>query len=255
MASFTYSFNLHFKGEQEIIEKFRDSIKKIASNYTNCNLEQSPTSMEFYIEEVRGEFYSPFEPIINDFTGKTGKPLSFFFELVLGESSSSYEHHCGYAIFEDGDCSEEETYPMGKGNSIKKRLAEWFGIESGIADDAVDEQWQYQVLCMLDDVDFDAGNLFNIDNEYRTVEVCLAAVSKKIKSGKTFEELEKYLGIPDHLRDSFGKLIKEGYNLEYMEGVPDDLWDEVINVLISGKGFTIEELIVKIKQYTSKDMR
>jgi predicted house-cleaning noncanonical NTP pyrophosphatase (MazG superfamily) len=256
MASLTYSFHLHCKGEQEFIDEFRVRVKEeIAQDYTESDLELSPSSMFFYIEETRGEFYSPFEPLIKDFTEENSKPLAFFFELIKGENSFDSSHHCGYAIFEDGDCTAVKSYPMGNGNTIKELLADWLDVESGIAEDAVDEEWQYQIELMLDDIDNAEKDLYYIDYEYKTLEVCLAAVSRETKSVHALDDLKAYWEVPDHLKEKVEELIKKGYRLEQMESVPDDLQEEVVNVLISGKGFSWEELYAKIKQYTAKNMR
>jgi hypothetical protein len=185
--------------------------------------------MFFYREEAGCKLYDPFEPLMKDFTSKSGKPLAFFFELIKGESSSDNHHWCGYAIF-NGDVScDEKSYPVGSGKKIKNQLADWLG-DKGIKvdDDAVDEEWQYQVQCQLEDIYRVSRLLEDVDEEYRTLEICLAALSK--------------VDDPDFLE-------------EQMEYVPDDLKEQVRTILQSGEGCTEAELFEKVQHYTAKDMR
>ncbi|MDR2093971.1 MAG: hypothetical protein LBP76_00440 [Treponema sp.] len=230
MARFTYAFILHCKGKEECINEFRLRVAdELASDFTESDLNRSPAEMYFYREEAGGKFYEPFVPLMQHFTAENGKPLAFFFELIKGESSSDNSNWCGYAVFDENGGGEEKSCPMGYGKEIKSRLAEWLGDESVESeDDAVDEEWQYQVQCRLDDIYHAGLSLEDIDEEYRTVEVCLAALS----------------GIED-----------PDEREEQTEYVPDDIKEKVQSVLESGKGFTEKELYEKVKRYTAKDMR
>jgi hypothetical protein len=221
---------LYCKGKEEFIKEFRLRVSdELAADFTESDLHRSSTGMYFYIEEVRGKWYEPFEPLMQRFTAASGKPLAFFFELLKGESSYDNSHWCGYAVFdEDGGC-KEKSYPMGYGNEIKSRLARWLGDESVKPDDdAVDEEWQSEVQYQLDLIYAGGRSLGHIDEAYRTVEVCLAALS--------------IIEDPEELE-------------EQLEYVSDDLMEKVKRVLERGTGFTEKELYEKVERYTAKDMR
>ena len=70
----------------------------------------------------------------------------------------------------------------------------------------------------------------------------------------TLEELEKAWKVPEHLKEKVVELLKKGYRLDEMAYVGNDLEEEFVNLLISGKGFSKEELFAKIADYTAKDM-
>ena len=182
MASFSYNGTLHCKGNQEFINEFQDIVEnaKIEPSFTTLNLRASPTTMTFLQEEIRYEIYKSFIPLIKNFTQENGKLLSFFFEFRRDNSFDS-TIEVGYFIFENGDLVDEELFTVGKDdtNDVKRKLAEWLEVECDIPDDAVDEAWldefEYRFYNILE-----GGSLDDFSGaEYRTLEACLAAVSKK----------------------------------------------------------------------------
>jgi len=266
MASYSYSFELHCKGEQGFIEEFRSRVKEIAfANFASCDLGKTPSSMSFLLENTQDEFYKPFIPLIEEFTEENNKPLSFFFHVLRKDNTFDRTLECGYAIFERGELVDEDSEIIGEGggnNDIRRNLADWLGVECDISEDAPDEMWLDELLYHFNSVlsgeDLDAQT----DEEYRTLEVCLAAVSYKRK-GQTFEEIEKdwekhlrYIPevIPYSLREKAEELALKGYDLGQLIFIPNYLRAKVLDVLISGKGFSEDELYEKIKQYTATDV-
>jgi hypothetical protein len=258
MANYIYDFTIHCKGEQNFIDEFSEFVKKdLAGEYASFFIDDEfPFGMYFGGAGWRiKEYYSPFELLIQKFTVKTGKPLSFFFELHREQNSLNNSLRCGYAIFEDGEHLELEFYPFGKSNEIKKRLSNWFGIEDNIDDNAVDVDWRGEVEYQLENILHGFKDPEHVDGDFITPEIYLAYFSRK-DNPTTFDELCKKWKVPDNLKEKIVELLKKGFDpykiYDYI-GDEDEI-EKYIDILLSGKGFSAEELFSKVAQYTAKDM-
>ena len=174
MASYIYDFYLHCKGEKQFIDEFHAGIgKEIKDDYADSFVSsesKSPFAMYFGGAGWRSaEFYTPFMPLMNKFTDKTGKPLSFFFELTREQNSSDSSLRCGYAIFEDGTCIETKYYTFGTDSrAVKQAHAAWLGIEDETDENAVNEDWRGEVEYQLENILDDMKDIEHVDPAYIT---------------------------------------------------------------------------------------
>ena len=255
MASFTYSFTLHCKGKKAFINEFKELVdKNIKDEYVEDSEAKSPFAISFYgVNFGSSKFYTPFEPLMQEFTEEANKPLSFFYQLTREENSSDRSLRCGYAIFEGGVCKTDVNYDYGNGNKVKKKLAVWLGVENGNDEDAVDEDWRNEVSWQIERILDGETELKYLESNLITFETILAAASRT-GDPMTLEELEEITIVPESLKVKVKTLLKKGYRLDVLEYISDDKVEKLINILTSGKGFSAKELFTKVDQYTAKDM-
>ena len=254
MASFSYYFSLHCKGRSEDIESFKKGMCLaldeeegteqeeefyevfFAADFftTEYDLEHSPTSMSFSMEEVRGECYTPFVPLMQKFSD-----ISFFFAISEADNSTDNSSTCGYFIFEGDKKTSEEHYSNLDDfeDEVEPLLKDWSGNGAQTSDDwlAFIKKNRSSIEYVPDSIktaDFclqaiknNAGFLEYVPELLKTKELCIEAVKN---NGLAISD------VPERFRTVELCLIACHQNKGATKFVPENLKSQVQEKIKSG---------------------